>query len=57
MAGRRREWTRVGSDLEWVGLGRIVLGARDVVLALVRDRDLGESGGVAVGLARRSEDG
>lgn len=33
-----------------------MLGSKDDVLTLVNDRDLGESGGVAVGLARKSEE-
>jgi hypothetical protein len=57
VAGRRTVWTRLGSDLEWVGLGQSTLGTGDVVLVSVKPRrDLGESGGLAVGVARKSDD-
>ena len=59
MAGRRTVCTRVGSGLEWVGLGQAMPGAEDAMLDSVKHRDLGESGGLAVGLGleRKSEDG
>lgn len=56
MDGRRTVWTRGGSDFEWVGLGQSKLGAEDVGLVSVKLGDLGESGGLAVGLARKRDD-
>ena len=59
MAGRRTVCTRVGSGLEWVGLGQSMPGAEDVILDSVKLRDLGESGGLAVGLGleRKRDEG
>ena len=57
VAERRTVCTRVGSGLEWIGLGQSMPGAEEFVLASVKLRDLGESGGVAVGLERRSDEG
>jgi hypothetical protein len=56
VAGRRRECTRIGSDLEWVGLGQTRLGAKGTVLNSVKLRDVGESGGLAVGLGMKRDD-
>lgn len=57
VAGRRTVCTRAGSGLEWIGLGQSMPGAVEFVLASVKLSDLGESGGVAVGLERRSDEG
>ena len=50
-------WTRVGSAFEWVGLGQSRLGVDDVVLASVKLSDLGDSGGLALGLDADADDG
>lgn len=59
MDGRRTVCTRVGSGLEWVGLGQSMPGVKDVMLDSVKLRDLGESGGLAVGLGleRKRDEG
>lgn len=59
MDGRRTVCSRVGSDLEWVGLGQGMLGieVRLPVLISGKPRELGEPGGLADGLARTTDDG
>ncbi len=59
VAERRTVCTRMGSGLEWIGLGQSMAGAEEFVLDSVKLklRDLGESGGLAGGLERRSDEG